>query len=48
MKESQKKSEELDELRPQTLLDFFRNSPLVDEHLDLERELDLGRDIEFD
>jgi antitoxin Phd len=34
-------------LQPKSLLQFFRNSPLVGSGIDLEREPDYGRDIEF-
>ncbi len=30
-----------------SLLDFFQNSPLCEENLDIERSGDFGRDIEF-
>lgn len=33
--------------QPKSLLDFFRNSPLVGSGIDLEREPDYGRDIEL-
>ena len=33
--------------RPQTLVQFFRESPLVGIELDLEREKDAGRDVEL-
>jgi hypothetical protein len=32
---------------PQTLVQFFRESPLVGAELDLERDKDTGRDIEL-
>jgi antitoxin Phd len=32
---------------PESLLEFFRNSPLVGADLDLEREPDYGRDIDL-
>jgi prevent-host-death family protein len=33
--------------RPQSLVQFFRDSPLVGVELDLEREQDTGREIEL-
>jgi hypothetical protein len=40
----------LSELTPrqQTLVEFFRNSPLVEAELDLERVPDYGRDISME
>jgi antitoxin Phd len=32
---------------PKSLVEFFRTSPLVDAGLDLDRDLDYGRDIEL-
>jgi hypothetical protein len=32
---------------PQTLVQFFRESPLVGVELDLERDKDVGRDLEL-
>jgi hypothetical protein len=32
---------------PQTLVQFFRESPLVGAELDLERDKDTGRDVEL-
>ena len=32
---------------PQTLVEFFRESPLVGVELDLERDKDTGRDVEL-
>jgi hypothetical protein len=37
--------EELPAAREQTLVEFFRSSPLVEAELDLEREPDYGRDV---
>ena len=31
----------------QTLVEFFRNSPLVEAELNLEREVDYGRDVDL-
>jgi hypothetical protein len=33
--------------RPESLVEFFRRSPLVGLELDLERDKDIGRDIEL-
>jgi prevent-host-death family protein len=33
--------------QPKSIVQFFRESPLVGVELDLERDKDLGRDIEF-
>lgn len=33
--------------RPKSLVEFFRNSPLYDAHLDLKRDKDTGRDIDL-
>jgi len=45
-------AEQFDELvaksrRPKSLVEFFRNSPLYDAHLDLKRDKDTGRDIDL-
>jgi hypothetical protein len=34
--------------QPKSLLEFFRESPLVGVELDLERQKDEGREIEFE
>ena len=33
--------------QPKSLIEFFRNSPLVGVELDLKRDLDSGREIEL-
>ena len=33
--------------QPKSLVEFFRNSPLYEAHLDLKRDKDTGRDIEL-
>ena len=40
-------SEEFPAPPPETLVEFFRNSPLLGADIDLEREPDYGRDIEL-
>jgi len=45
-------AEQFDELvaksrQPKSLVEFFRNSPLYDAHLDLKRDKDTGRDIDL-
>lgn len=40
-------SEEFNMPRDQTLVEFFRSSPLLEMNLDFEREPDYGRDIEM-
>ena len=47
MTNSAKQSDESPAPQPQTLLEFFRNSPLVGAEVDFEREPDCGRDIEM-
>ncbi|HEY4054010.1 MAG TPA: hypothetical protein VGL74_09710 [Terriglobales bacterium] len=47
MTNSAKQSEDSPASQPQTLLEFFRDSPLVGAELDFEREPDYGRDIEM-
>jgi hypothetical protein len=42
---STKQSDELTPPQQQTLVEFFRNSPLVEAELDLERVPDYGRNI---
>lgn len=42
---STEQSDELTGPQQQTLIEFFRNSPLVDAELDFERVPDYGRDI---
>jgi hypothetical protein len=41
---STEQSDELRASREQTLIEFFRNSPLVEAELDFERVPDYGRD----
>ena len=40
-------SEELTAKKEQTLVEFFRSSPLVEANLDFERDPDYGRDIDL-
>ena len=40
-----KETDELTGPRQETLVDIFRNSPLVEAEFDFEREPDYGRDI---
>ena len=47
MTNSIKQSDESPAPQHQTLLEFFRNSPLVGADLDFECEPDYGRDIEM-
>ena len=47
MKNSIKQPDESPAPQQQTLLEFFRNSPLVGADLDFEHEPDYGRDIEM-
>ena len=42
---SSEESDELTKPKQQSLIEFFRNSPLVEAELDFEREPDYGRDI---
>ena len=42
---SNEQSDELTKAQQQTLVEFFRNSPLVEADLDFERVPDYGRDI---
>jgi hypothetical protein len=45
---SNEQSDELTRVQQQTLLEFFRNSPLVEAEFDFEREPDYGRDISME
>ena len=47
MKNFDEQSKELSESPQETLIEFFRNSPLLKADLDLERALDYGRDIQL-